>query len=344
LGVGVRFNDIVKLSEFFARELKLKQEPIIGQNYEEGFVTVDIEAEQKDIYFQDILPTCIEKMDSCILPLLLGVDVAGEPVVADLASMPHILIGGRTGSGKSVALQAFVTSLLERYPYKGDLKLAIIDPKGIEFARYDKIEQIWGRRATTVEDAVSLLRLLCDLMEKRFAYFAETSEQIGHTITDLAEYRRITKGIIKGEWDCDKKWMKVPYIVLIIDELADLVMYDSDMSKEITQSLCRLAQKSRAVGIHIIAATQRPSREVVSGIVKANFPARIAFQVASEIDSAVVFGQHGIGAEKLLGKGDMLYLPAVGNSVRIQGPLVSEASVEKLVAEGTKVLKFSVAG
>jgi S-DNA-T family DNA segregation ATPase FtsK/SpoIIIE len=246
------------------------------------------------------------------LSVSLGRDVSGEAVVADLAAMPHLLIAGATGSGKSVCLNACIVSLL--YQNTPDqLKLLFIDPKRVELTRYNGIPHLLAPVVVDVDKVISALRWVTREMERRYKEFAEAG------IRDLAGYNSTAR---KRGVDA------LPKIVVVIDELADLMMAAPE---DVERTICRLAQMARATGIHLVIATQRPSVDVVTGLIKANFPARISFAVTSQIDSRVILDTPG--AEKLLGRGDMLFMaPDSPKLQRIQGCWVSDREVEDLVS------------
>ncbi len=245
------------------------------------------------------------------LAFALGRDVAGEPVVADLATMPHLLIAGTTGSGKSVCMKAITACLI--YNNKPDeLRLVMIDPKMVELVRFNGLPHLYGRAEVELERVVKVLRWVAWEMDARYKRFATV------TARNLDDYNRMMKQ--QGE-------PLLPRIVVLVDELADLMMLAPD---EVERTICRIAQMARATGIHLVVATQRPSVDVVTGLIKANFPARISFATVSQTDSRVILDTPG--AETLLGKGDMLYLAAdAGYSVRVQGCLVSEEELERVV-------------
>ena len=241
----------------------------------------------------------------------LGMDVAGEPVYLDIAKMPHLLIAGATGMGKSVCINSLIVSLL----YKStpdEVKLILIDPKKVELNLYNGLPHLLVPVVSEPKKAAGSLHWAVTEMERRF----ELIEEVG--VRDIKNYNAITKN------DPDKEYM--PQIVIIIDELADLMMTAPD---EVEESICRLAQKARAAGMHLIIGTQRPSVDVITGLIKANIPSRIAFTVASQVDSRTIIDI--TGAEKLIGRGDMLYAP-VGSikPIRVQGAFVSEAEVEEI--------------
>lgn len=244
----------------------------------------------------------------------LGCDITGEPVVADIARMPHLLIAGATGSGKSVCINSLIMSLI----YKAspdDVKLILIDPKVVELGIYNGIPHLMIPVVTQTKKAAGALSWAVQEMEKRYTMFAEKG------VRDIAGYNRQAKA--EGE-------DKLPKIVIIIDELADLMLAARD---SVEDAICRIAQKARACGIHLVVATQRPSVDVITGLIKANIPSRIAFKVASQVDSRIILDNAGgAGADKLLGRGDMLFLP-VGSikPIRVQGAFVSDAEVETVV-------------
>ncbi len=250
------------------------------------------------------------KLDST-LAFTLGRDVAGEPVVADLAKMPHLLIAGTTGSGKSVCIKALTTCLIYNNT-PDDLRLVMIDPKMVELVRFNGLPHIYGRVEVDLERIVKVLRWVALEMDNRYRLFAAA------TARNLDDYNRTMK---------QKKEPSLPRIIVLIDELSDLMMLAPD---EVERTLCRIAQMARATGIHLAVATQRPSVDVVTGLIKANFPARISFATVSQTDSRVILDMPG--AETLMGRGDMLYLAAdAGYPVRVQGCLVSEEEVERVV-------------
>jgi S-DNA-T family DNA segregation ATPase FtsK/SpoIIIE len=245
------------------------------------------------------------------LMLGLGEGVAGTPVVADLAKMPHLLIAGATGSGKSVCLNAITTSLLfQNSPLT--LRLVMIDPKRVEFMRYDSLPHLCGQVESDAERVVGVLHWLVNEMQERYQKFSKIGAR------HLEDYNR--------HWQVGSSEY-LPRIVTVIDELADLMVFAPD---EVEKSICRLAQMARATGMHLVLSTQRPSVDVVTGLIKANFPARIAFAVSSGTDSRVILD--AVGAETLLGKGDMLYMsPDSSQLVRAQGCYVSDGEIGRVV-------------
>jgi len=253
------------------------------------------------------------------LAFALGQDVSGQPVSADLAAMPHLLIAGTTGSGKSVCVNAIICCLLARNT-PDDLRLLMVDPKRVELTTYNNIPHLLVPVVVDLERVVGVLQWVTREMDTRYHKFAKAgARNVDDFNARVAAQKDVSEGVERLE--------KLPYIVVIIDELADLMMLAPD---ETERTICRLAQMARATGIHLILATQRPSVDVVTGLIKANFPARISFAVASSVDSRVILD--GPGAEKLLGRGDMLFVsPDSGQPVRLQGCFVSDKEITRLV-------------
>ena len=246
------------------------------------------------------------------LKLPLGKDISGNPVVADMTRMPHLLVAGATGSGKSVAINAFLCGLLLKHT-PDELKLILVDPKMVELTVYNHIPHLLAPVVTELERVVPTLKWATREMERRYKIFAR------HGVRNLEGFKHLARKRSDLE--------PMPYILIVIDELADLMMLAPD---ETETYICRLAQMARATGIHLIIATQRPSVDVITGLIKANFPSRIAFAVTSQVDSRVILD--GPGADMLLGRGDMLYMAAdSARLVRIQGTYVSDREVERIV-------------
>ena len=272
------------------------------------------------------------------LPIILGKDIAGEPIVADLATMPHLLVAGTTGSGKSVGLNCILLSLLYRLT-PAQCRLILVDPKVLELKSYDDIPHLLSPVVTDPSKAVRALKWAVEEMERRYRQMSELSVR---NLTGFNE--KVTSAIAKGKplgrrvqigfdpesgeelfEETQLDYQALPQIVVIVDELADLMV---TVGKEVEVLIQRLAQKSRAAGIHLIMATQRPSVDVITGVIKANLPTRISFAVTSKIDSRTILGEQG--AEQLLGKGDMLYKPASDAIKRVHGPFVSDEEVEQI--------------
>ncbi|HEX8300936.1 FtsK/SpoIIIE family DNA translocase, partial [Sphingomonas sp.] len=274
------------------------------------------------------------------LPLVLGKNIAGDPVIADLAPMPHLLVAGTTGSGKSVGLNCMILSLLYRMTPE-QCRMIMIDPKMLELSMYKGIPHLLADVVTEPQKAVRALKWAVEQMEDRYRMMASANVRSLASFNDKVRQAR-AKGQKLGRkvqtgWDADTgkpiyeeetlDLQPLPQIVIIVDELADLMM---TAGKEVEFLIQRLAQKARAAGIHLIMATQRPSVDVITGVIKANLPTRISFSVTSKIDSRTILGEQG--AEQLLGMGDMLYLAGGGRIQRVHGPFVSDDEVEKVVA------------
>jgi S-DNA-T family DNA segregation ATPase FtsK/SpoIIIE len=257
------------------------------------------------------------------LPLALGREISGEPYVADLARMPHVLVAGTTGSGKSVALNTMLLSLLYRYTPE-ELRLLLIDPKMIELGMYDRIPHLLLPVVTDMSKACLALKWAVDEMERRYQLFADLG------VRNLASYnRRVEKLIAEGTTETEKhgRLEKLPLIVTAIDELADLMM---TAAKDVETSVTRLAQKARAAGLHLIVSTQRPSTDVITGLIKANFPVRMSFRVSQGVDSRTILGTNG--AENLLGRGDSLIIPPGSSDLkRIHGAFVEEEDIRGVI-------------
>jgi S-DNA-T family DNA segregation ATPase FtsK/SpoIIIE len=266
------------------------------------------------------------------LPLALGRDLTGKPYVADLAKMPHALIAGATGSGKSVCLNAFITSLVYRHTPE-TLRFLLIDPKMVELSAYVDLPHLRHPVVTDPRDAASILKWAVFEMENRYRLLSV------NRVRSVGEFnKKLRQGVLmkrvfpRGPDGDPDRWIwrdgPIPYVVLVVDELADLMM---TVQSEIEKPLTLLAQKARAIGIHLLVATQRPSVNVITGLIKANFPTRVAFRVASKTDSRTILDQNG--ADALLGNGDMLFLPpGTSEPVRIQGAFLSTDETERLVA------------
>jgi S-DNA-T family DNA segregation ATPase FtsK/SpoIIIE len=315
---GIKVSKFTALSDDLALALKAKsirvQAPIPGR----GLVGVEIPNKQSDIiYMRDIFLSSEMVNSGGVLTLALGKDIAGRPIATDLAKMPHLLIAGATGSGKSVCINTIICSLLLRCT-PDEVRLVMIDPKRIELSGYEGIPHLIQSVVTEPEDALNSLNWAVYEMERRYELLQE------YKVRDLVSFNQKIDEMIKS--DEAEELDKLPYIVVIVDEFADLIM---TAGKEIELPITRLAQMARAVGIHLILATQRPSTKVITGVIKANFPARIAFRVSAQIDSRVILDSNG--AEKLLGRGDMLFLPPGKPSPeRIHGAYLSDSEIEGL--------------
>ncbi|MGI6553639.1 MAG: DNA translocase FtsK 4TM domain-containing protein [Bacillota bacterium] len=312
---GVKVSKIVNLADDIALSLAAPQvrieAPIPGK------AALGIEVPNKEIatvHFREVLETEEFLQSQSILTVALGKDIAGNPIVADLAKMPHLLIAGATGSGKSVCMNSLICSLL----FKGrpdQLKFLMIDPKMVELSNYNGVPHLVSPVVTDPKKAAGALRWAVNEMEKRYELFAAAG------VRDIQRYNELKSMNPNGEEP------SLPFIVVLVDELADLMMV---APVEVEDAICRLAQMARAAGIHLVVATQRPSVDVITGVIKANIPSRIAFAVSSQIDSRTILDMGG--AEKLLGRGDMLFYPVgMSKPIRVQGVYVSDKEVEAIV-------------
>jgi len=302
---GVKVSKIINLSDDIARNTSSESARIATIP---GRSTIGIElpnSSRENVYLSEILSSSDFNKKDVRLPIALGKNISGVPVVGDLASMPHLLIAGTTGSGKSVCINTIILSLLYRHtPDK--CKFILIDPKMLELSTYEGIPHLLCPVITEAKKAASVLGWVVKEMENR--------------------YRLMTKeGVRNIDGYNAKHTLAMPYIVVVVDEMSDLMLV---AGKEIENYIQKLSQMARAAGIHIIMATQRPSVDVITGTIKANFPTRISFQVTSKIDSRTILGEQG--AEQLLGKGDMLYMSSANKIVRIHAPFVSESEIEKV--------------
>jgi S-DNA-T family DNA segregation ATPase FtsK/SpoIIIE len=283
---------------------------------------------RQTVFIRNLLETHHFKNKSLNLPLILGDSINGSPIIADLSTMPHLLIAGTTGSGKSVSVNAMILSLL--YGLSPDeCKFIMIDPKMLELSIYQDIPHLLTPVVTDPKQALQALKWAVREMENRYRLMSllgvRNIKGFNEKIQNEKEIEEI-KQKLEEQGDYDTSFSSLPYIVVVIDEMADLMLTSG---KDVESAVQRLAQMARASGIHLIMATQRPSVDVITGTIKANFPTRISFQVSSPIDSRTILGTQG--AEQLLGKGDMLYMPGVGRIQRVHGPFVSDKEVEDVV-------------
>ena len=297
---------------------------LVAPNPARGAVGIEVpNPKRKDVGLRKMLESDAFQQTNYDLPVTLGEDLEGRAIVADLAKMPHLLIAGATGSGKSVCINAIVTSLVYRHT-KDRLRLLMIDPKMVELAIYKDLPHLRHSVVTDNKDAAKVFKWAVWEMQDRYELLHANQAR------NLADFnRKVAAGTplkdAKGE---PYTGGHLPFIVLVVDELADLMM---TVQGEIETPLAQLAQKARAIGIHVVLATQRPSVNVITGLIKANFPSRIAFRVAAKVDSRTILDQNG--AEALLGYGDMLFLPAGKNDPqRVQGAFISTEETEKLMA------------
>jgi DNA segregation ATPase FtsK/SpoIIIE, S-DNA-T family len=342
---GVKMNRLVNLADDLA--LKMSARSIrVARIPGRDMVGVEVpNPKSRVVVLRELLEDDLWSSEDRLLPVALGLDLEGRPVIADLAKMPHLLIAGATGTGKSVGINAIITSLIYHYQHKEDLRLLMIDPKMVELSMYKDLPHLRHPVVTNNKEAARVLKWAVGEMERRYALLEANGARnmlefnrkvlegkpLRHpaarrvTLTDIAneasdtpppppEVEAYTEG-------------KLPLIVVVVDELADLMM---TVQAEVETPLARLAQKARAVGLHLILATQRPSVNVITGLIKANFPSRIAFRVASKVDSRTILDQNG--SEALLGKGDMLFLePGKSEPMRLQGAYISTEESEKIL-------------
>ena len=334
---GMKLSKIQSLSDDLALVLGAKAIRILTPI--PGKTTVGIEVPNKEVgmlRFSEMIATCM-KTKSMELPVPLGIDVYNKAHVSDLAKMPHLLVSGTTGSGKSVFMNSLISGLIFHKSPK-ELRFLMIDPKMIELSPYNGIPHLLKPVITDVEEAKNLLLWAEKEMDKRYQIFSEMQSK---NITSFNQsVKKSSKRSVEGRLGKKIDWQfeEMPYIVIVIDELADLMLTQRN---EVERPITRIAQKARAAGIHMVMATQRPSSDIVTGLIKTNFPTRVSFKVSSNIDSRTILDQPG--AEKLLGNGDMLYL-AQGKAIeRLQGSFMTEDEVKKVVravtAQGTSETK-----
>ena len=329
---GVKGAQIVNLAKDLARSLSLVSirvvEVIPGKNY----MALELpNAKRQTIRLSEILGSQVYNDAASQLTMGLGKDIIGAPVVADLAKMPHCLVAGTTGSGKSVGINAMILSLLYKAEAR-DVRLILIDPKMLEMSVYEGIPHLLAPVVTDMKQAANALNWCVGEMERRYKLMSKLG------VRNLAGYnKKIAEAAERGETlgnpfsltpEQPEPLERLPFVVVVIDELADLMMV---VGKKIEELIARLAQKARAAGIHLILATQRPSVDVITGLIKANIPTRLSFQVSSKIDSRTILDQ--MGAEALLGMGDMLYMPSgTGLPIRVHGAFVSDDEVHRVVS------------
>lgn len=313
---GVKVSRIVNLADDIALSLAAPQVRIEAPIPGKAAIGIEVPNEEIAVVsLREVLETGLFQESSSKLTVALGKDIAGNPIVADLGKMPHLLIAGSTGSGKSVCMNALIASILfKTYPH--EVKMLMIDPKVVELSTYNGIPHLVSPVVTDPKKAATALRWAIHEMENRYELFA------GIGVKDIQRYNQVMK-----KEAGDSAFLPLPYIVIFIDELADLMMV---APADVEDAICRLAQMARAAGIHLVIATQRPSVDVITGVIKANIPSRIAFAVSSQTDSRTILDMGG--AEHLLGRGDMLFYPTgMAKPIRVQGVYVSEQEIEVLV-------------
>ena len=336
---GLKASRVIGLADDIARSmsaLSARVSTVPGRSV----IGIELPNEKREmVSFREILSTRDYGDGTQKLPLALGKDIGGDPVVANLAKMPHLLIAGTTGSGKSVAINTMILSLLYKLTPQ-DLRLVMIDPKMLELSVYDGIPHLLSPVVTDPKKAVVALKWVVGEMEDRYRKMSKMGvrniDGYNSRVADALSKNEMFERTVQTGFDDDTgepifeteeiQPVKMPYIVVIVDEMADLMMV---AGKEIEACIQRLAQMARASGIHLIMATQRPSVDVITGTIKANFPTRISFQVTSKIDSRTILGE--MGAEQLLGQGDMLYMAGGSKIIRCHGPFVSDEEVEEIV-------------
>jgi len=334
---GIKSSRVIGLADDIARSMSAisaRVAVVQGRNV----IGIELPNQRREtVYLRELLASQDFEKSKHRLAIALGKTIGGEPVIVDLARMPHLLVAGTTGSGKSVAINTMVMSLLYRLKPE-QCRLIMVDPKMLELSVYDGIPHLLTPVVTDPKKAVVALKWAVREMEDRYtkvgvrnidgfnARVAEAAAK-GETITRTVQtgFDRETGEAIYEQEEMELE--ELPYIVVVVDEMADLMMV---AGKDIEGAVQRLAQMARAAGIHIITATQRPSVDVITGTIKANFPTRVSFQVTSKIDSRTILGEQG--AEQLLGQGDMLYMAGGGRISRVHGPFVSDSEVERIVA------------
>jgi S-DNA-T family DNA segregation ATPase FtsK/SpoIIIE len=322
---GTRMNKVTQLSQEIAAALRAKSVRIIAPIPGKSTIGIEVPNEKRRVVrLSELVTQKAYDKKFMALPLFLGMDAEGNAIVEDLSRMPHLLIAGTTGSGKSVCINGILVSLLlTRSPH--DVQLILVDPKMVELQMFAEVPHMMLPVVSDMRQATNVLLWAVDKMEGRYELFQRAG------VRNIKGYNALGEEGLKERlgdtFDEERTPRHVPYIVMVIDEMADLMMASK---KEAELSITRLAQKSRAVGIHVIVATQRPSTDVITGVLKGNLPCRIAFQVASKVDSRVILDQ--MGAEKLLGQGDMLYTPPQSSQIkRVQGALVEDHEIQGVV-------------
>ncbi|HYH83804.1 MAG TPA: DNA translocase FtsK 4TM domain-containing protein [Longimicrobium sp.] len=330
---GVKVARIANLEADLALALRAPSVRIVAPIPGKGAVGVEVPNPAPEmVHFREVIESAQFRQSKAALPLALGKDISGKPLVADLARMPHLLIAGATGSGKSVCVNTIITSLIYRHPPQA-LRFLMVDPKMVELSMYNDLPHLRHPVVTDNSEAASVLKWAVIEMERRYQLLSVNG------VRNLTDFNtKVDGGQLlrspdpEGEEGDPDRWLyrggRLPYIVVIIDELADLMM---TVQGEVEKPLALLAQKARAIGIHLILATQRPSVNVITGLIKANFPSRIAFRVSSKVDSRTILDQNG--ADALLGNGDMLLMPPASNEpIRVQGAYLSTEETEQLMA------------
>ncbi|QDT39466.1 DNA translocase FtsK [Stratiformator vulcanicus] len=325
---GLRVNKVTALADDLAIALRVPAVRIVSPIPGKNTVGVEVPNETRVmVRMRELIETAPEKSQKFSVPLFLGKDVSGHPLVVDMTKMPHLLIAGRTGTGKSVCINTLILSIL--YTRRPDeVKLLMVDPKMVELSPYKRLPHLMHPVITDMKKAEAMLAWAVDKMEERYDILARCGVRHLDDYNKLSREQRLDRmGLSELEIEPGSLPEKMPYIVIIADEMADMMMTSG---KDVEGHIIRLAQKSRAVGIHLVLATQKPTVDVITGLIKSNLPARISFQVASRTDSRVVLDE--MGAERLLGAGDMLYLePGTSNLIRSQGTYISGQEVDNVI-------------
>jgi len=334
---GLRLSKITSLADDLAIALRVPSVRIVAPIPGKNTVGVEVpNADRQLVRLREVIEEANGKTQKMRIPIFLGKDVAGNPMVVDLADMPHLLIAGRTGTGKSVCLNSMIVSILmTRRP--DEVRMLMIDPKMVELSQYKTLPHLMHPVVTDMRKAEAILGWAVEKMEERYQILARAGVRHITAYNQLGEEELMER--IRPEDDEDRRRIPshMPFIVIVADEIADLMM---TAAKEVESHIIRLAQKSRAVGIHLVLATQKPTVDVITGLIKSNLPARVSFQVASRTDSRVVLDE--MGADRLLGNGDMLFLwPGTSMLIRGQGTYVSDDEINAVIdAVGTSEPHF----
>ncbi len=327
LAAGIKVNKVVSLSDDIAMAVKAPSVRVVAPIPGKSTVGVEVPNPIKEIVHLIELMTCEEyekQKDKLVLPILLGKDASGTPIISDLVRMPHLLIAGATGSGKSVCLSSLIVTILMHH-HPEDVRLILVDPKMVDLGMFERIPHLLTPVVTDMKRAPYVLEWATKQMDERYDMLARVG------VRHITQYNKLGEDGIRerlgDDYDEDEVPSHMPYIVIVVDELADMMMV---AAKEVEVYITRLAQKSRAVGIHIVLATQRPSVDVITGLIKSNLPTRISFQTTSKVDSRTILDRNG--ADKLLGCGDLLFIPpGTSDLVRVQGTYSSDKEIKSIV-------------